>query len=148
MKALSVATVLWLSFALMGQPSADSASRTAPTAPFPEHEACPVLAPVLVPVLANAVDLTGVVQRYCVVCHNERLRNGNLTLKDFVVDAAQERAPTAEKMIRKLRAGMMPPPGQRRPPPDTLLALVETLETVVDREAARYQTPARGASSG
>ena len=129
-------TVLWLWFALMGQPSADSASRTAPTAPLPEHEA-----PVLAPVLANAADLTGVVQRYCVTCHNERLLNGNLTLKEFVVDAAHERAPTAEKMIRKLRAGMMPPPGQRRPPPDTLLALVETLETVVDREAARYRNP-------
>jgi len=67
--------------------------------------------------------------------------NGNLTLAEFAVDAAHERAETAEKMIRKLRAGMMPPPGQRRPPPDTLLALVETLETVVDRETARSVNP-------
>ena len=64
------------------------------------------------------------------------------------MDAAHERAPTAEKMIRKLRAGMMPPPGQRRPSPDTLLALVETLETVVDRRLTATGTPAPGASSG
>ena len=132
MKALSVAAVLWSSFALAGQPSGNPASHPEPTAPSPGHEAA---------VLENAAELTGVVQRYCVVCHNARLMNGNLTLAEFAVDAAQERAETAEKMIRKLRAGMMPPPGQRRPPPDTLLALVETLETVVDREAVHSVNP-------
>ena len=91
--------------------------------------------------LDDAADLTSVVQRYCVRCHNERLLRGNLTLEEFDVASAHEQAPTAEKMIRKLRAGMMPPPGQRRPPPDTLLALVETLEAVVDREAARDRNP-------
>ena len=129
MKVLSLGAVLWLSLALMGQPTAAGAS---PTAPSPEREAA---------VRKNAAELTGVVRRYCVVCHNERIRSGNLTLRDFAVDAAHERAETAEKMIRKLRAGMMPPPGQRRPPPETLLALVETLETVVDGDAARSGNP-------
>ena len=132
MKALSVAAVLWSSFALAGQPSGNPASHPEPPAPSPGHEAA---------LLENAAELTGVVRRYCVVCHNARLMNGNLTLAEFAVDAAHERAETAEKMIRKLRAGMMPPPGQRRPPPDTLLALVETLETVVDRETARSVNP-------
>jgi len=127
-----VAAVLWSSFALAGQPSGNPASHPEPTAPSPGHEAA---------LLENAAELTGVVRRYCVVCHNARLMNGNLTLAEFAVDAAHERAETAEKMIRKLRAGMMPPPGQRRPPPDTLLALVETLETVVDREAAHSVNP-------
>ena len=124
--------VLWLSLALLGQAPANGASGTEPTAPSPEPEAA---------VLENAAELTGVVRRYCVVCHNARLMNGNLTLAEFAVDAAHERTETAEKMIRKLRAGMMPPPGQRRPPPDTLLALVETLETVVDRDAVRDRNP-------
>ena len=124
--------VLWLSLALVGQPAGEPAARAASAAPTAEHEAA---------VLSNAAELNGVVRRYCAVCHNDRLQTGNLTLADFAVDAAHERAETAEKMIRKLRAGMMPPPGQRRPPPDTLLALVETLETVVDREAARDYNP-------
>ncbi|MXW56213.1 MAG: hypothetical protein F4Z59_05935, partial [Gemmatimonadales bacterium] len=135
MKTLSAGAVLWLWFALMGQPSGDRASGSAT---LPAHDVA-VLADVAL--LADTADLTAVVQRYCVRCHNERLLRGNLTLEAFDVDAAHERAPTAEKMIRKLRAGMMPPPGQRRPPPDTLLALVETLETVVDREAARDRNP-------
>ena len=85
--------------------------------------------------------LTDVVQRYCTRCHNGRLLRGNLTLEDFDVAAAYEQAATAEKMIRKLRAGMMPPPGQRRPAGDTLRVLVETLEEVVDEAAAQDPHP-------
>ena len=53
-----------------------------------------------------------------------------------------EQAEIAEKMIVKLRAGMMPPPGQERPSAETLLALVETLEAVVD--AAAEEARCRG----
>ena len=96
--------------------------------------------------LSEGTDITNtalndVVQRYCARCHNDRQLRGNLTLEGFDVAAASERAPTAEKMIRKLRAGMMPPPGQRTPGGDTLLALVETLEEVVDAYAARDPEP-------
>ncbi|MYC88636.1 MAG: DUF1592 domain-containing protein [Gemmatimonadales bacterium] len=135
MKTLSAGAVLWLWLALTGQPSGDRASRAGP---LPEQTSA---ASAYAAALADTADLTAVVQRYCVRCHNERLLRGNLTLETFAVESAHDRAPTAEKMIRKLRAGMMPPPGQRRPSPDTLLALVETLETVVDREAARDRTP-------
>ena len=132
MKTLGASTVLLLWFVLLGLPSGDRASGTYPTVPPQELG---------VTALADTTDPTGVVRRYCVRCHNERLLRGNLTLEEFDVETAHERAPTAEKMIRKLRAGMMPPPGQRRPPPATLRALVETLETVVDREAAGDRNP-------
>ena len=85
--------------------------------------------------------LTDVVQRYCVVCHNERRMTGNLSLEDFDVERAAEQAETAERMIRKLRLGMMPPPGRRRPAGDTLLALVETLESNVDGAARAAPDP-------
>ena len=137
MKTLGASAILLLWFALIGLPSGDSASWSAPSA----HDPGVGVAAIGDAALDDAVDLTGVVQRYCVRCHNERLLRGNLTLEEFDVASAHEQAPTAEKMIRKLRAGMMPPPGQRRPPPDTLLALVETLEAVVDREAARDRNP-------
>src|SRR6185369_15041293 len=78
---------------------------------------------------------TAVVQQYCVVCHNDQLMTGNLSLQTFDVDKAPEKAETAERMIRKLRAGMMPPPGIPQPQGDTLAALVETLETKVDQAA-------------
>ena len=86
-------------------------------------------------------ELNEVLEEYCVRCHSEPQLSGNLSLEDFEVEAASQRAEIAEKVIVKLRAGMMPPPGQRRPSPDTLLALVETLEAVVDQAAAADPNP-------
>jgi hypothetical protein len=91
---------------------------------------------------ATSVDvppaaLTDVVQHYCVVCHNDAMLTGNVTFQSFDVEQAGQKAETAERMIRKLRAGMMPPPGAPRPSPDTLQALVETLERNVDAAAAK-----------
>ena len=85
--------------------------------------------------------LTDVVQRYCVACHSDQRMTGNLSLEDFDVERAAEQAETAERMIRKLRVGMMPPPGRRRPAGDTLLALVETLESNIDEAAAAAPDP-------
>ncbi|MSR35286.1 MAG: DUF1587 domain-containing protein, partial [Gemmatimonadetes bacterium] len=84
-----------------------------------------------------AATLTEVIRQYCVVCHNDQMLTGNLSFQTFDVDKAAERAPVAERMIRKLRAGMMPPPGAPRPSPDTLLALVEALERNVDAAALK-----------
>ncbi|NKB33272.1 MAG: DUF1592 domain-containing protein [Pseudomonadales bacterium] len=88
-----------------------------------------------------APEMTTLVQTYCQVCHNDALMTGNLTLAGFEVENAANHPETAEKMIRKLRAGMMPPPGMPRPNPDTLLALVEELETNIDRSAEANPNP-------
>ena len=88
-----------------------------------------------------AQDLNAVVSEYCVACHNDQLLTGNLSLESFDVGLAHAEAETAEKMIVKLRAGMMPPPGSPRPAESTLLTLVETLETTVDYVAAAEPNP-------
>ena len=97
------------------------------------------------PALTQASDTQSdpnrVVQGLCAACHNDRQLTGNLSLTQFDVTAAHENADVAERMIRKLRAGMMPPPGMRRPPGDALLTLVETLEEVVDEAALRDPNP-------
>jgi hypothetical protein len=85
--------------------------------------------------------LTAVVRRLCGACHNEQLMFGNLSLTNFDVGAAAKQPETAEKMIAKLRAGMMPPPGIPRPGGDTMQALVETLETVIGEAAAAAPNP-------
>lgn len=90
---------------------------------------------------ALQTELNPVIRQYCVVCHNDALLTGNLSLATFNVAAAHERAETAEKMIVKLRAGLMPPPDARRPSADMLATLVETLETVVDAAAAADPKP-------
>ncbi len=91
----------------------------------------------------SSETLTEVVQRNCVVCHNDQLMTGNLSLQEFDVAKAPEMAETAEKMIGKLRLGMMPPPGIPRPGGDTLTTLVETLETLIDEATASRTDPGR-----
>src|SRR5437762_1840780 len=75
------------------------------------------------------------VARTCVGCHNDRTRSGNLSLASFDVSSAGEHADVAEKMIRKLRAGQMPPPGSRRPDEAALASLADALEAQVDASA-------------
>jgi mono/diheme cytochrome c family protein len=70
---------------------------------------------------------SAVVKQYCVGCHNDRAKTGGLSLSAFDVPAAGAQAQVAERVIRKLRAGMMPPPGARRPDEATLRALAEAL---------------------
>ncbi len=89
--------------------------------------------------------LTSVVRRVCAACHSDALMVsfGNLSLQHFDVAEAPEPGvvETAEKMIVKLRAGMMPPPGIPRPGGDTLAVLVETLEALIDEASAEDPNP-------
>src|SRR5439155_21032212 len=64
--------------------------------------------------------------------NNDRTHSGSLSLESLDVASAGQDSETAEKMIRKLRAGQMPPPGSRRPDDDALAGLAEVLETHVD----------------
>ena len=91
--------------------------------------------------VASSAILTEVVQQYCVRCHNDQALRGNLSLEAFEVGEVADQAETGEKMINKLRAGMMPPPGARRPSSDTLLALAETLEEIIDEESGENPNP-------
>jgi len=93
---------------------------------------------------AVADDPNAVVQEYCVRCHNDRRLRGNLSLERFDAqrpEATPESAEIAERMIRKLRAGMMPPPGTDRPGGDSLTALAVALEARLDRFAAEHPDP-------
>jgi hypothetical protein len=89
----------------------------------------------------SAAEQTAMVKTYCTGCHNDRLKAGQLTLASFDAVEAASHVETTEKMIRKLRAGMMPPPGMKRPEPAQIQALVTGLETRVDRAAALNPNP-------
>jgi hypothetical protein len=84
-----------------------------------------------------------VVFQYCYRCHNDELRRGELSLESFDAARAAENAELAEKMVRKLRAGMMPPKESRQPDEATRLALITALETTLDAAAARKPNPGR-----
>jgi len=76
-----------------------------------------------------------VLDKYCVVCHNERLKTANLLLDKLDLARLGDHAAEAEKVVRKLRAGMMPPGGRPRPDPAIRDALINWLETELDRNA-------------
>jgi hypothetical protein len=84
---------------------------------------------------------TALVKQYCTGCHNDRGKAGGLSLAAFDAARATDHPVVTEKMIRKLRAGMMPPAGARRPEPHVLTRLAESLETRIDRAAALHPNP-------
>jgi mono/diheme cytochrome c family protein len=84
---------------------------------------------------------TALVKQYCSTCHNDKMKAGGMSLAAFDVSDAGSRGETVEKMIRKLRTGMMPPAGVKRPDEATLAALASTLEHKMDAMAAAHPNP-------
>ena len=103
----------------------------------------PALAVSHAPTGPSAEAQTALVKQYCAGCHSEKGKAGQLSLAAFDAAQAADHADVAEKMIRKLRAGMMPPPGARRPDADALKALTVALETRVDAAATLHPNPGR-----
>ena len=81
------------------------------------------------------------VKTYCTGCHNDRGKAGDLSLASWDVTRASGDRALTEKMIHKLRAGMMPPSGARRPPDDRLAQFVAALESRMDALAAAEPNP-------
>ncbi len=89
----------------------------------------------------SAAEQTAMVKQYCAGCHSDRGKAGGLTLAAFDATKAADQVVLTEKMIRKLRAQMMPPAGARRPEADQILALAAALESRIDRVAALNPNP-------
>ena len=89
----------------------------------------------------DPVSFAPVVTRYCVGCHNQRVRNGNLALDSVRWDDVGASAPVWEKIIQKLRNAEMPPPGRPRPDQATYEAFRESLEAALDSDAVRHPNP-------
>jgi hypothetical protein len=138
LRTVSSALVLVLGFPFSALGQNTSTESNSPRAEHREPRTAPRYASPHTRLGARGVEtkaLSAAVQRYCVNCHSPRQLRGNLNLEGYNVDSAPARLDVSEKMIRKLRTQMMPPPGSRRPGGDTLLALVETLEQVIDKSS-------------
>ena len=81
--------------------------------------------------------------RYCVTCHNQRLVTAGLKLDDADVANPGAGAEIWEKVVRKLRTGIMPPPNMPQPSMDDRVALLSWLETSLDKAAAAKPNPGR-----
>ena len=76
------------------------------------------------------------VTKYCAGCHSDRSAAGGFSWSKIDLANPDQNAPQSEKVIRKLRAGMMPPSGMPRPDAVTLKSFVSSIETTVDQKAA------------
>jgi hypothetical protein len=116
------------------QPSRAPARPTPPAASVPSPR----------PVAANRTGAdaqTAIVKQYCIGCHSERGKAGGLSLASFDAAKAVDHPIVTEKIIRKLRAGMMPPAGAKRPEASVLTGMAEALEHRIDAAAALSPNP-------
>ena len=90
-----------------------------------------------------ATEQRAMLDKYCVTCHNQRLRTASLTLDTMNLDKVADNAETWEKVLRKLHGGMMPPQGMPRPDDATVTKFTGWLETSLDRAAATHPEPGR-----
>ena len=141
MRSIAVAAVLMLLPGTMTAGAAVQAvspERPAPPARFvaspPPAQSAPSVPP-------GGELLQATVDRYCLACHNDRTRTAGLTLAGVRASAVAAQAPVLEKVLRKLRAGEMPPAGRPAPDPGARAQLVAWLETELDDAAAERPDP-------
>jgi mono/diheme cytochrome c family protein len=82
-------------------------------------------------------------ERYCVTCHNERLKTADLRLEQFDVGNPAAHSEVWEKVVHKLRTGTMPPSNMPQPSSDDRRALQTWLETSLDAASAAKLNPGR-----
>jgi hypothetical protein len=94
-----------------------------------------VVAAAAAPDLATA---RAMMDKYCVTCHNARAKTGGLELDSFDLAKLREHREMAEKIVLKLRAGMMPPTGSPRPDVAGMTTLISSMEGELDRNAQPF----------
>src|SRR5438552_4700247 len=109
--------------ALVAAPSRQMDARQSPTVPV------------------TGASTQAVLNTYCTTCHNERAKTGGLALDKLDIQHVGENAETWEKVVRKLRSGMMPPSGARRPDRATMDGFTVSLEAALDRAAEAKPNP-------
>jgi hypothetical protein len=95
---------------------------------------------------AGDTDSRQLLNRYCVGCHSDRLKTADLSLQSVDVDNIPGDAPTWEKVLRKVRAGAMPPVGRPRPDAAASTRFASRIEDALNRAAAAKPNPGRTAS--
>ena len=96
------------------------------------------LSALLVTVLASYAEANPqqLVDAYCASCHNDELKIGDFSFTELDLQRPELNAEQSERVIRKLRSGMMPPVGMPRPQASELAAFASRLEAEIDRVAA------------
>jgi len=83
------------------------------------------------------------INQYCVTCHNQRAKTAGVMFDTMDLSDISKNADIWEKALRKLRGGMMPPPGARQPDHASVESFVSWLEKSLDAAAAANPNPGR-----
>jgi len=108
-------------------PASPGVARTAAVTPVPDP--------------AIIAKQKALLDQYCVTCHSNRLKTANFSLEGADLTTIGDHAEMWEKVVRKLRGGVMPPPDIPRPALDQYEGLRDFLELEIDRAAAGRPNP-------
>jgi mono/diheme cytochrome c family protein len=120
-------------------------AQLAPLAPTSVHLAptSSRLAPTGFQLAPTAQPARTLLDTYCVSCHNQRTKTADLALDTLNLADVSAHADVWEEVVRKLRGGLMPPAGVRRPPQADVDAFVRSLEHALDQAALANPNPGR-----
>jgi hypothetical protein len=102
-----------------------------------------LLAPMLAQAAAPSVEQRAFLDKYCVTCHNQKAKTAGLELDKLDLANVPASAPVLEKVVEKIRGGMMPPTGMPRPDGTTRDAFVTSLEQELDQAYFAKINPGR-----
>jgi hypothetical protein len=114
------------------------ATRSAPVTPATQVATADVT-----PQASHAVPSKAFVDAYCTTCHNQRLNTAGLALDTLDVSNVAAHAAEWERVVVKLRAGLMPPSGVRRPAQSVIDDFASSVETALDLAARDNPNPGR-----
>jgi hypothetical protein len=95
------------------------------------------------PITSGTATAQAVLEKYCITCHNQKLKTAGLALDTLDATRPHVGAETWERVIGKLRARSMPPAGRPRPDPATYRAVAAALEDGIDRAWTARPNPGR-----
>ena len=132
-----VLTSAWIGAAASSMRAVDQPQQppAAPTAPVPAVRAASV--PTEIP------SRQAILQRYCISCHNQKLKTAGLELDQFDIEHPSANPEVWERVATRLRTGSMPPTGRQRPDAATYDALATWIESDIDRAWAAAPNPGR-----
>ena len=118
--AIAATAMFWLMSRLTAAPLASQVNSQPPTSNSQSSKT------------GSQVDSAGLLAKYCVSCHNDKAKLGDLALDVVSRGSVRDHAPVWEDVLHKLRAGAMPPPGMPKPDAASVTALMSALSTELD----------------
>jgi hypothetical protein len=140
--SIALVAIAWVA-AVAESPAAQQPARPAGEPPAPRPPAQEDRRPVSELGAFSWLSQRALLTQYCITCHNETLQTGGLALDTLRPERVGADAETWEKVIRKVRAGLMPPAGAKRPARGDLDAFATAIEERVDSFAASSPNPGR-----